>query len=194
MRTLLAAADGVTPRHSEAARQLHDAARAAAEDVLTASEQETQDPQYRDALIMMALRAAAAVDGFSPEVRLRSYAFKSLRQTSFRSYDYSSTITRPWSHAGNPRIMTILSNTQYCRRQEFCLHPLVAACVDRAALFAALRNLTAGEAVALLRYLLVWVRCVAGLVCVQTRQAICMFDHIAMVSYCLPCHIMRCTL
>jgi hypothetical protein len=42
--------------------------------------------------------------------------------------------------------------------QEFCLHPLVAARHDRAALFAALRGLTAAQAVALLRYLLFWVR------------------------------------
>ena len=69
LQTLLAAADGATPRRAAAAQQLQDAARAAANDVLTASEQETQDSQYRDALIMMALRAAAAVDGFTPQVR-----------------------------------------------------------------------------------------------------------------------------
>ena len=68
LRTLLAPADGAPPRHPAAARQLHDAATAAAEDVLAISEQETEEPQYRDALIGLALRAAAAVDGFAPEV------------------------------------------------------------------------------------------------------------------------------
>ena len=71
LRTLLAAADGALWRHPAASRQLHGAARAAAEHVLAAAERETQEPQYRDALIMMALRAAAAVDGFSPEVGQR---------------------------------------------------------------------------------------------------------------------------
>ena len=52
-------------------------------------------------------------------------------------------------------------------RQEFCLHPLLAARLDRAALFAALRGLTAGQAVTLLRYLLLWVRCLVAMICVQ---------------------------
>lgn len=68
LRTLLAAADGAVPRHPEAARQLHDVAREAGEAVLAASQQETRDHRRRDALTVRALRAAAAVDGFSSEV------------------------------------------------------------------------------------------------------------------------------
>jgi hypothetical protein len=68
LRTLLAAADVGAPQHPEAARQLHDAARAAAEGLLAAAERETRHPRRRDALIADALRAAATVDGFSAEV------------------------------------------------------------------------------------------------------------------------------
>jgi len=56
------------------------------------------------------------------------------------------------------------------------MHPLVAARLDRAALFAALRGLTAGQAVALLRYLLVWVRCLV--IHVEIRQGIGTFERI----------------
>ena len=68
LRTLLAAADGGEPRHSEAARRLHDAARTDAEGLLAAAERETRHPRRRDALTADALRAAAAVDRFSEEV------------------------------------------------------------------------------------------------------------------------------